>query len=54
MTRANRDTFGRLATGLCPDCNPESRTVEIAPKITVLQVVHDDTCPTLRAREARR
>ncbi len=42
-----RDAFGRLASGLCPDCDAELRTVEISPRVTVAQIMHDDTCPWL-------
>ena len=48
---SGRDSFGRLLTGLCSDCNADARTVEIAPNVTVLEVLHDDTCPSLRAPE---
>lgn len=54
MTRANRDSFGRTISVLCPDCNADTQTVEIAPNITIMQVLHDDTCPTYRAMERSR
>lgn len=36
----------------CPDCNADKRAIEIAPSITVLQIFHDDTCPTYLHMEA--
>lgn len=32
----------------CPDCNSDTRLVQAAPNVYVLQVFHDDTCPALR------
>lgn len=34
----------------CPDCNADTRLVQIAPGVLVLEVAHDDTCPQLAAR----
>lgn len=33
----------------CLDCDSDMRLVELGPNLTVLQVLHDDTCPTFRA-----
>lgn len=30
----------------CPDCASDTRLVQVTPGVYVLQVVHDDTCPT--------
>ncbi len=35
---------------LCPDCNAARHLVDIAPGLTILQVIHDDTCPWLTER----
>lgn len=37
----------------CPDCNNDTRLVQVAPNVWSLQVLHDDTCPTLGALVAR-
>ena len=48
------DSFGRTIANrvACPDCNAETRPVEYAPGVTLLQVFHDDMCPTYRAMQA--
>lgn len=33
----------------CPDCLSEASLVEHAPGVMLLEVRHDDTCPTYRA-----
>ncbi|MGO2658367.1 hypothetical protein [Mycetocola reblochoni] len=38
--------------GLCPDCNAEARLEPASSGVTVLQILHDDTCPTLARIEA--
>lgn len=43
--------IGINCTSLCPDCNASRRLVEVAPGLTVLQVLHDDTCPWLSERK---
>lgn len=50
------DSFGRTIANsdACPDCNADTQAVEIAPNITIMQVLHDDTCPTYRAMERSR
>ncbi|WP_029150098.1 hypothetical protein [Microbacterium indicum] len=54
-----RDAFGRpirtrdqvaAAAGFprkgdCPDCDADSRLVETAPGVYLLEIHHDDTCP---------
>lgn len=32
----------------CPDCASDAQLVQVKPGVYVLQVRHDDTCPTLR------
>ncbi len=35
----------------CPDCNAITRAVKVTPNLTILQVLHDDTCPLLHRLE---
>ncbi|WP_344819388.1 hypothetical protein [Microbacterium soli] len=37
----------------CPDCNSETRLIEIAPNVYTAAVLHDDTCPWLAEQETR-
>lgn len=39
-----------IALLTCADCNAERRIVEIRPGITILQILHDDTCPWFKVR----
>lgn len=32
----------------CPDCASDTHLVQVTPGVYVLEVRHDDTCPTLR------
>lgn len=34
----------------CPDCNARARLIEVKPKVYVLAIEHDATCPLLRAK----
>lgn len=49
------DSFGRVIanSGMCPDCNADVQLIEVEPRVKRLTVLHDDTCPTLRAIEDR-
>ncbi|SDQ49661.1 hypothetical protein [Leucobacter chromiiresistens] len=35
----------------CPDCLSETRLVHLADNIHVVQILHDDTCPTYQRIE---
>lgn len=35
----------------CPDCDADTRMVMMSPGVYKLEVLHDPTCPWLRARE---
>lgn len=35
----------------CPDCNVDTGLVEVSPGVLVIQVYHDDTCPTFLRME---
>jgi hypothetical protein len=37
----------------CPDCLSEQSLVEHSPGVMVLEVRHDQTCPSYRAMETR-
>lgn len=36
----------------CPDCHSETRIVHLGDNIHVVQIFHDDTCPTLAKIDA--
>lgn len=38
----------------CPDCNADVALVEASPSVYVLEIRHDDTCPTLAVIEGKR
>jgi len=38
----------------CPDCLSETRIVHLGDNIHVVQILHDDTCPTYQRLEADR
>ncbi len=38
----------------CLDCNSEAELAEVLPRVYRLVVLHDDTCPWLRARQVGR
>ncbi|MGO2746744.1 hypothetical protein [Microbacterium sp.] len=38
----------------CPDCNADTRLLQIEPNVYVYAIEHDDTCPMLRAMEKTR
>jgi len=40
-----------LATA-CPDCNATAGLREIHPGVVVIEVRHDETCPTYKAMES--
>lgn len=47
-----RNAFGiPVSDSLCPDCDAEMRVVEVSPGVSILQILHDDTCPTLATIE---
>lgn len=47
-------SFGiRVAESLCPDCDAHQQLVEYAPGVGVLEIHHDDTCPTYQAMHER-
>jgi len=35
----------------CPDCNADTELVEVSPGVAVLEVRHNDTCPTYRSMQ---
>jgi hypothetical protein len=37
----------------CPDCLSEQSLVEYSPGVLLLEVRHDETCPSYRAMETR-
>ncbi len=39
--------IGRLSA--CPDCCADTELVQSSPGVHVLEVRHDDTCPTYRS-----
>jgi hypothetical protein len=39
-------------SGACPDCDATTEMVEVTPRVFVLTVSHDPTCPTLHRMEA--
>ena len=52
MTTINSVGRAITETITCPDCDAETRTIEVASGITIMQVFHDDTCPTYLHMEA--
>jgi hypothetical protein len=55
LERRDLDAIMRLLSHEpCPDCSATARGVEIEPRVTVLQILHDPTCPAFRAREENR
>lgn len=51
---SERSPFGiPLSESLCPDCDAELRFVTIEPGVTVIQILHDDTCPAYASMESR-
>ena len=37
----------------CPDCDADTMLTEQSPRVFVLEIRHDTTCPTYCARRAR-
>ena len=48
------EAFGiRVADSACPDCDADTTTVEVSPNLFVVEVRHDDTCPTWAQHQNR-
>lgn len=44
------NTVPHRVSSLCEDCNATQRLIEVSAGITILQILHDDTCPWLSER----
>ncbi|MBA2730481.1 MAG: hypothetical protein H0U48_06995 [Euzebyaceae bacterium] len=52
MTGEPADLAAAVASGYrCPDCDADAALREVRPLVYVLDVAHDDTCPTLARLE---
>jgi len=52
LTPATMALLGRLAE--CPDCCADTELVQPSPGVHILEVRHDETCPTYRSMQGGR
>jgi len=52
LNPATMALLGRLSE--CPDCCAETELVQPSPGVHVLEVRHDETCPTYRSMQGHR
>lgn len=52
--RPPRAVPGVKVLGMCDDCNSEAVMIEHPGVGTELRILHDETCPSYRARQAER